>query len=218
MIRSVVFDLDGTLVDTIADIAASMNRALSLRNLPLPPPEAYPAMVGWGLRRLAQQALPADWQDDALVDQVCADAVAFYAKEPSLRSKPYPGIPELIGELHRRGMVQAVLTNKPDSVAALVVDAIFPGHPFVLIRGDRPGLPRKPDPALTREAMDAMGAAMGSTLFVGDSSVDVETGHGVGCPVVGVSWGFRGRKELEDAGADYIVDDAREILSILGRL
>ena len=215
MISSLVFDLDGTLADTIGDIAASMNRALAGRGFPVLPDSAYPALVGWGIRRLAFLALSPEARDDATVDAVAADALRFYAMEPAQRTTPYPGILGLVAELRRQGLSLAVLTNKPDPVARRVVDALFPGGSFALVRGDLAGAPKKPDPALTRGVLKEFGAEPASTLFVGDSAVDVATAHGVGSSVVGVSWGFRGPAELREAGADWVIERAEEVLEIL---
>ena len=109
----------------------------------------------------------------------------------------------------------AVLTNKPDSVARQVVAGLFPHLPFALVRGDTQDQAKKPDPTLTRSVMEAMGASWQGTFFVGDSVVDVQTAHGVGCPVVGVSWGFRGPAELVTAGADHIINKPLELLELL---
>ncbi len=210
-----IFDLDGTLADTIGDIAASMDGALKARGFPLPAPDRYPAMVGWGIRRLAFNALPEGARDDAVVDAVAADALERYRRNPVVLTRPYPGIPELLAELRRRGLVLAVYTNKPDPVARLVVDALFPARTFALVRGDVEGRPRKPEPAAGREVLEALGSPAASAFFLGDTAVDVEAGHAAGCPVVGAAWGFRGRDELAAAGADRIIDRAEELLQFL---
>ncbi|GAB1481773.1 HAD family hydrolase [Treponema sp.] len=209
MKNCVVFDLDGTLVNTIDDIASSVNKALALHNLPLPAPHAYPKMVGWGLRRLVEQTLASPTDD--LIDAICADSLLFYQEEPASRSFAYPGIKAVLQTLLEKDIKTAVLTNKPDSVACLVIAKIFPQHPFLSVRGDRAGAAKKPDKALSLELLAEIGCSPEETLFVGDSGVDVETAHNVGCPVIGVSWGFRPRLELEEAGADRIVDTAQAL-------
>ncbi len=213
-----IFDLDGTLVNTIADIALSMNRALEAHGFKALPTEAYPPLVGWGIKRLAYNALPEGARFDAMVEAVSNDALDYYAQVPLRYSVPYPGIEDLLEKLNQRGYVMAVLTNKPDPVARAVVAGLFPHIPFVQVRGDVAGEPRKPAPALTFNVMALMGATASNTLFVGDSAVDVETAHGVSCPVVGVSWGFRGREELEISGADYIIDQPDRLWEILDSL
>jgi phosphoglycolate phosphatase len=217
-LNTLIFDLDGTLVNTIGDIALSMNRALEAHGFKALPTEAYPPLVGWGIKRLAYNALPEDSRFDAMVEAVSNDALDFYAQVPLRYSVPYPGITTLLEGLTQRGYPLAVLTNKPDPVARSVVAGLFPDIPFVLVRGDVAGEPRKPAPVLTLNVMARMGATAASTLFVGDSAVDVETAHGVSCPVVGVSWGFRGREELEISGADYIIDHPDHLWEILDSL
>ncbi|WP_304225958.1 HAD family hydrolase [Gracilinema caldarium] len=222
----IIFDLDGTLVDTIEDIALAMNRALAAHGFTELPLESYPALVGWGIHRLAEQALAKQpvrpdlkelpSADPAMADRIAQDALKNYDEEPLRYSKPYPGIKELLDILVDKNLVLAVLTNKPDPVARQVVAGLFPHIPFALVRGDLPGGQiKKPDPALTRDVMEVIGAPPDHTLFVGDSVVDVQTARNVGCPIVGVAWGFRGPEELVAAGADYIIHEAKELLAIL---
>ncbi|AEJ18855.1 HAD family hydrolase [Gracilinema caldarium] len=220
-ITHIIFDLDGTLVNTIEDIALAMNRALTAYGFTALPLQTYPDLVGWGIHRLAELALAsqgvstAGSDGAALVNRIAQEALARYDEVPLRYSKPYPGVPELLHRLHVDGLVLAVLTNKPDPVAHQVVEGLFPGIEFALIRGDRSGAPKKPDPALSRLVMNAIGAPIPGTLFVGDSVVDVQTAHNVGCPVVGVSWGFRGPTELVAAGADYIIQNPAELYTVL---
>lgn len=217
----IIFDLDGTLVDTIEDIALAMNSALTAHGFAALPLKAYPDLIGWGIQRLAELALAsqgvstAGADGTALVNRIAEEALARYDEVPLRYSKPYPGIPELLHRLRVDGLVLAVLTNKPDPVAQQVVEGLFPGIEFALIRGDLVGAPKKPDPALSHLVMNAIGAPTPGTLFVGDSVVDVQTAHQAGCPVVGVSWGFRGPAELVAAGADYIIQNPAELYTVL---
>ncbi len=219
----IIFALDGTLVDTIEDIALAMNRALLPNRFAAQPLAAYPELVGWGIHRLAELALVRQGvgttgaDGAALVDRIARVAQEYYDAVPLKFSKPYPGIPELLHHLVDAGLVLAVLTNKPDPVARQVVQGLFPHIPFAHIRGDRSGAPKKPDPALTRSVMEIIGAGSRSTLFVGDSVVDVQTAHNVGCPVVGVAWGFRGPAELLEAGAEYIIQRPEELNKVLSK-
>jgi phosphoglycolate phosphatase len=214
--KTVIFDLDGTLVNTLADIAVSMNRALEARGFPALPLEAYRGIVGWGIRRLAQSALPQSARENAgIVDAVAADATAFYAEQPLVHSKPYAGAPELLAELRRRKLKIAVLTNKPDVVARLVLEGLFPAGFFDVIHGDVPGAPRKPDPASTWEILVELDSTPRDTILVGDSEIDIETAHASGCHAVAVSWGFRPRETLESAGAERIIDAPMELLDCL---
>uniref|UniRef100_A0A7C3I8P3 phosphoglycolate phosphatase n=1 Tax=Gracilinema caldarium TaxID=215591 RepID=A0A7C3I8P3_9SPIR len=217
----IIFDLDGTLVDTIEDIALAMNSALTAHGFAALPLKAYPDLVGWGIHRLAELAIASQGVSTAgsdgttLVNRIAQEALARYDEVPLRYSKPYPGIPELLHDLIDAGLVLAVLTNKPDPVARQVVAGLFPDLPFALVRGDLANTPKKPDPALTLLVMNTIGATPQKTLFVGDSVVDVETAHNIGCPVVGVSWGFRGPEELIQAGAEHIIHQPAELLGIL---
>jgi phosphoglycolate phosphatase len=213
--RCIIFDLDGTLVDTIADIAGAMNSSLAAHAFPTLSQEDLTGKVGWGIRKLAYLSLPDSSRDDETVDAVASDAIRIYAKQPVVHSRPYPGIPELTAELKRRKIKTAVLTNKPDPVARLVVDGIFPPGSFDLIYGDLPGRPRKPDPATTWEILMRLDATPRETIFMGDSEVDIETARAASCHALGVSWGFRGREILRQAGADRIIDSPGELLELM---
>jgi phosphoglycolate phosphatase len=217
--KCIIFDLDGTLVDTIADIAASMNRALALHSFPPLIPSEYTKIVGWGIKRLAFLALPLTEQRkegaQELAEGIAHDATRFYAESPLGYSKPYPGIPELIAELNRKNIKIAVLTNKPDPVARLVVQGLFPLGSFNAVRGDTPGVSRKPDPGVVWDMLVEMDSTPRETVLVGDSEIDMETAHNANCHALGVSWGFRPRQVLEKAGAERIIDKPEELLGII---
>jgi phosphoglycolate phosphatase len=210
----VIFDLDGTLVNTLEDIAHSMNRALEAHGFPPVRGEAYADMVGWGTKRLAFLALPPEARDDQTVEFMAAETVRFYAREPLAYSRPYPGIPELVAELRGRRIKTAVLTNKPDPLARLVIEGLFPAGSFDSVRGDAPGRPRKPDPAVTWEIIMESNSTPRNTIFAGDSEIDMETARAADCHALGVSWGFRRREILEKAGAQRIIDAPRELLNL----
>jgi phosphoglycolate phosphatase len=216
--RCVIFDLDGTLVDTIADIAASMNRALALHGFPGRMAEEYKKIVGWGITKLAWAALPAGVRAEAsgpaAAEAIAADAAKFYAEKPLVYSKPYPGIRELLAELPGKKICGAVLSNKPDPVTALVVEGIFPGV-FACIRGDRPGTKRKPDPAAAWEILVELDCTPGETIFMGDSEIDMQTARNTGCFPLGVSWGYRPRETLQAAGAALIIDSPAGLLDLI---
>jgi phosphoglycolate phosphatase len=213
--KCLIFDLDGTLIDTLRDIAQAMNRALDLRGYPPVPPEEYAAMIGWGIRRLAFLALPAAARDEKTAQVLAADAARFYAEKPLVYSRPYPGIPAVMAELKRRNIKTAVLTNKPDPVAAMVVNGLFPSGSFDLIRGEKAGFPRKPDPASTWEILTELDRTPRETIFVGDSEVDMETAHAADCHALGVSWGYRERAALEAGGADRIIDTPEGLFPLM---
>lgn len=217
--KCIIFDLDGTLVDTIADIAASMNRALALHSFPPLIPSEYTKIVGWGIKRLAFLALPLTEQRkesaQELAEGIAKDATRFYAESPLVYSKPYPGIPELIAELNRKHIKIAVLTNKPDPVARLVVQGLFPLGSFNAIHGDTPGVSRKPDPGVVWDMLVELDSTPRETVLVGDSEIDMETAHNANCHALGVSWGFRPRQVLEKSGAERIIDKPEELLGIV---
>jgi phosphoglycolate phosphatase len=212
--KGIIFDCDGTLVDTLGDISASMNLALKGKGYPVLPEEAYSDKVGWGIKRLAFLCLPEDVRSDELAAQVAADAVAFYAQSPLTYTRPYPGIPELITQLKNKKLKLAVLTNKPDPVARLVIGGIFPSS-FDVIYGDIKGKPRKPDPACTWEILVDLGLTTRDIFMVGDSEVDIETATASECLSVGVTWGYRSRAVLESAGAKLIIDKPEDLLGLV---
>jgi phosphoglycolate phosphatase len=213
--RAIIFDLDGTLVDTIGDIAASMNRALERGGFPPLAEEAYIEKVGWGIKKLAFLALPEDARNDEVVEKVAADASRLYAEKPLGFSKPYPGIRELITEVRRRKLKTAVLTNKPDPVTQSVIGGLFLPGSFDWVQGDRPGVPRKPDPGAAWELLLSLDVSPRETVFMGDSEVDMETARAANCHALGVSWGFRPRELLKRAGAQRIIDHPGELLEFL---
>ena len=210
--KGVIFDLDGTLVDTIQDIAASMNRALSLHGFPELPAESYKERVGWGIKRLAFLSLPDDARNDQTAALVAADSARFYAETPLVHSRPYPGILELVGELGRKKIKMVVLTNKPDPVAQKVMAGLFPQGSFSSVRGEVAGRPRKPDPACVWEMLIEMDVTPADVIFAGDSEIDVETAVASGCFPLGVSWGYRPVQTIEQAGARWIIEKPEELL------
>ena len=211
----VIFDLDGTLADTLADIAASMNRALKRRGFPELPVEEYREKVGSGLRRLAFLALSDAARTPEAAELLAADAAAFYNETPVLHSRPYPGIPELINVLLAKKVKIVVLTNKPDAVAQQVIAGLFPHVPFDIVRGETPGKPRKPDPACVWELLVELDLVPANVILMGDSEVDMETALSSGCYALGVAWGYRSRQVIMNAGAKRIIERPLELLELL---
>jgi phosphoglycolate phosphatase len=209
--RCVLFDLDGTLVDTIEDIAAAMNRALECRGFPPRAVEWFPGMVGRGIGQLALDALPEGARDGETAARTAADAARFYAERPLGSSRPYPGMAELVNTLRGMKVKTAVVSNKPDAVARLVVEGLFPAGSFRVIQGEKAGVPRKPDPAAVWEILADLDCTPRDTVLAGDSEIDMETARNAGCFALGVSWGFRPRRVLEEARAALIVDRPEEI-------
>lgn len=208
-----LFDLDGTLLDTLEDISSAMNHALGTRGLPPHGPEDYRQFIGEGVRRLVQRAVAASGGDAGLEAEVFTEYRRRYAERLVETTRPYPGIPELLEALRGRGVPVGVLSNKPDDATRALVGRFFPGRVEVA-RGERPGTPPKPDPASALEVARELGAEAAECLFVGDTKVDMQTARRAGMRPVGVLWGFRGRDELEAHGAEVIVARPEEILAL----
>lgn len=211
----VIFDLDGTLLDTIGDLAVACNAVLALRGLPQHSYEEYCHFVGNGIMRLVERALPEELRTPYTVAAVRADFVKYYTEHIDTYTKPYEGVPELMTELVRRGIRVAVASNKFQAGTEKLVRLFFPGVDFAAVLGQREGVPLKPDPAVVGEILARTGVDGERVLYVGDSGVDMQTAAAAGVRSVGVTWGFRDRAELVGAGAQHIVDRPAEILNIL---
>lgn len=211
----VIFDLDGTLLDTIGDLAVACNAVLALRGLPQHSYEEYCHFVGNGIMRLVERALPEELRTPYTVAAVRADFVKYYTEHIDTYTKPYEGVPELMTELVRRGIRVAVASNKFQAGTEKLVRLFFPGVDFAAVFGQREGVPLKPDPAVVGEILARTGVDGERVLYVGDSGVDMQTAAAAGVRSVGVTWGFRDRAELVGAGAQHIVDRPAEILNIL---
>lgn len=207
----VLFDLDGTLLDTLDDLAGAMNRALVAGGWATHPVAAYRRFVGDGVEMLARRALPPGAPEET-VKATLAAFMADYQGHWADATAPYPGVPELLVELAARGVPTAVLSNKPDRYMAPIVARFFPGHSFAVVSGQRPGLPRKPDPAGALAVAAEMGVAPGRILYLGDSDVDMRTAVAAGMEPCGALWGFRGREELLAAGARRLAARPGEVL------
>ena len=212
--KLVAFDLDGTLADTLADLAASVNHALDGLGLPTYPADDYRYFVGKGVDNLIRTAL-ADHYTPARAAAVKEDFTAYYAAHSMDYTAPYPGIGDLLARLRDEGIMTAVISNKPDAFVPAILQALYPDHHFSYLSGQQPEIPRKPSPEALNRLLDTLGVSREDTLYVGDSDVDVIFAHNAGVKVCGVSWGFRGREELSSAGADAIADTADELMRII---
>lgn len=213
--KLVIFDLDGTLLDTIGDLAVAANHMLRLRGLAEHTLDDYRRFVGNGILRLVERALPEELRTPDRVQAARADFLAYYIDHIDGRTCPYAGIPELLEELVRRGVATAVASNKFQAGTEKLVRRYFPAVPFAAVLGQRPGVPLKPDPAIVREILTHCGVGADEALYVGDSGIDIETARAAGVRSVGVTWGFRARAELEAAGADHLVDRADAVVALL---
>jgi phosphoglycolate phosphatase len=211
---AVLFDLDGTLVDSIADLADAMNYALALQGLPGHELPAYRLMVGEGVETLVRRALPAE--RSALVPRVLADFRDRYAGHYADKTLPYPGIADLLARLSAAGLKLAVLSNKREDFTQAVVRALLPGARFEQVRGERANVPRKPDPTAALELARDLGVAPSACAFVGDTAVDMDTARSAGMVAVGVLWGFRSKEELLSHGAKVLLAHPLELLDVAG--
>lgn len=210
-IRAVIFDLDGTLLDSLADIGGAMNDALRARGWPTHPIGAYLRMVGEGVEMLARRAAPEGADVAALVDQYRLR----YQERMEQETRPYAGIAELLDALHARGVPMAILSNKRDDFTVELVKRQLGRWPFAAVRGERKQTPRKPDPAAALELARELGHPAKDIAFVGDTPIDVETALAAGMVPVAVLWGFRGREELTEAGARHMLFEPQELLALL---
>ncbi len=209
---NVIFDLDGTLLDTLEDIADSLNRVLERKGLPPHPVKAYRYFVGSGAEELVYRTLPPS-QRSRTVLRECVEAFRReYRKSWNRKTRPYDGIPELLDALAERGIAMAILSNKPQEFAELSVREYFPDRHFGLVAGEREGVPVKPDPAGALEIARNAGVAPGKFVFLGDSGIDMETAVGAGMFPLGALWGFRPEKELREHGAADTVSRPREVM------
>ncbi len=213
--RLVIFDLDGTLLDTIGDLAVACNASLAMRGLPQHSYDDYCGFVGNGIMRLVERALPEPLRTPENVALMRADFVRYYTEHIDARTRPYEGVPELLAGLSQRGLRLAVASNKFQAGTEKLVRRFFPGIAFDPVFGQREGVPLKPDPAVAETILALTETPPGQALFVGDSGIDILTAKAAGIRSAGVTWGFRSRTELEEAGADHIVDRAEEILALL---
>ena len=214
MSRAVIFDFDGTLADTLTDLAASMNRLLALEGHPEHPVDAYKMFVGSGILNMIRAALPEGAEAGA--EALKEPFVDHYKEHCLVRTALYPGVAELLGELEKRKIPAAVLTNKAEPLAVRMAEALFPPYLRTNLRGARPGVPLKPEPSSALAMAERLGVDPGEILLVGDSRMDMETAVNAGMTGCGVLWGVRSREELERAGAQDIVSHPRQILPLLG--
>lgn len=213
--KGIIFDLDGTLVNTLEDLADSVNDALTAMGYPTWQVDDYRMKVGRGFRNLMENSVPADRREDsAVIDEMLTHFVAAYDRRYQNKSCPYEGIRELLHDLEAHGIQVAVNSNKRTDYTEKLVKKLFPEVPFVAVFGERQGIPKKPDPTSALEIAGLMKLAPEEMLYIGDSGTDMKTGANAGMDTVGVAWGFRGRGELEATGAVYVVETTGEILEI----
>ena len=210
MFKYVIFDLDGTLLNTIDDLADAGNWVCRNHGWPTHTVEEFKYFVGNGMAKLASRFAPEDWRAPEKVQAILNEFMPYYDAHKEDKTAPYPGIRELLERLNKAGMTLAVLSNKAHSLVPGIIEGYFPGL-FAYTQGAMDGAPTKPDPTLLRRLMGEMGAAPADTLCVGDSNVDIRTAKNGGLTSCGVLWGFRTRQELEAEGADHLAQTPAEL-------
>jgi phosphoglycolate phosphatase len=213
-IAAVVFDLDGTLLDTLADLANCMNSVLTAAGHPEHPQAAYKYFVGEGMEMLVRRALPEASSSEPEVAATLAEMRREYGQRWAQTSRPYDDVPQMLDGLSSLGLSLAVLSNKPDDFTQLTVETLLPTWFFAVIRGMRPDTPAKPDPAGAIAVAAALQTNPAHMLYVGDTATDMKTGIGAGMFTIGVTWGFRERDELEANGADRVIDAPSQLVDL----
>lgn len=211
----VIFDLDGTLINSINDLATATNHALATLGYPTHHVSAYPYYVGNGVIKLIERALPSDARTPEIIEKARREFTAYYDLHDTDESVPYPGIPELLVDLADRGIKLAVASNKYQRAVERLVPHFFPQIPWAAIQGQKPDVPTKPDPSIVFEILAETPTPKSQVLYVGDSGVDMVTAARAGVTSVGVTWGFRPESELVANYANHIINHPHSLLSII---
>ena len=212
---ALIFDLDGTLVESLPGIAASLNRALARHGLPTHGDAAVRGFIGDGARMLVTRAM-APGEAARYLDHVLSSFAEEYAASWQQGTHPYDGITALLEDLRARGIPLAVLSNKPHAFTTEIVEKLFPEHTFAVVLGNREGLPHKPDPAGALEIAATLGIAPENCVLIGDSTMDLDTARNAGMPSIAVTWGYHDRERL--LGADRIAEDMPQLTAMLAHL
>ncbi len=213
-IEAVIFDLDGTLLDTLQDITNSVNAALKELHLPPRPPDFYRRHIGAGVPLFARRVLPPQLHDPHTTDKFARAVETHYSRHWARTTRPYPGIEQLLQQLDRLAVPKAVLSNKPHQFTQMLVARFLPAHRFEAVQGHLPGLPIKPDPAAALQMAAKLGVAPGRFAFLGDTPTDMQTARSAGMLAIAVLWGFRSAQELHDAGADILLEEPMALLNL----
>ncbi len=214
-VKAVLFDLDGTLVNSLCDLADSVNFALTEYGFPTHETEKFKYFIGDGMAKLIERVLPEDKRDDETLNEVLDTFMDRYRSHFADKTVAYGGIAELVKALNKQGFKLAIISNKAQEMAVEVVDKVLSGLAFDIVCGKREGYPTKPDPTLTLEIIEELGVKPEECVFIGDSGMDMAVAKNAKVKSIGVLWGFREKKELRENGADYIVSSPDEILGII---
>ena len=211
----IIFDLDGTLLDTIEDLADSMNRVLSDLGFPTHTIGAYKYFVGEGVEPMIRRALPEDQLRPELLDHCLGALREEYSRRWENKTRPYAGIPDLLDHLSGMGLKMAILSNKLDHFTQIMVAKLLPRWKFEAVFGARPAVPKKPDPAGALEIAEALHLAPDHFIYLGDTGIDMKTASAAGMVPVGVLWGFRPADELRDQGARWLIEKPADLISLI---
>ena len=214
MYQYVIFDLDGTLLNTLDDLTDAGNWVCRNHGWPTHTTEEFKQFVGNGLAKMVERFAPTDWKTPDKVQELLNELMPYYNEHKADKTAPYAGMTQVLEQLKAAGVTVAVLTNKAHELAGPVVESYYPGL-VPTVQGAIPGAPTKPDPTLLHQLMEQIGADRDKTLFVGDSNVDIRTAKNGGLISCGVLWGFRSRRELETEGADHIVETPEELADLI---
>lgn len=215
MITLAIFDLDGTLINSITDLADATNYALRECGFPEHPVEKYNYFVGDGLNNLILRAIPECHHNDKTITKIKCLFSEYYNEHYSDKTYIYDGIIPLLNSLREKGVKLAVASNKPDKFTKEIIKNLFGTEIFDFVQGNKEGIPHKPDSRIIKEVMSFLNVSDKETVMIGDTNVDIKTGKNVGIRTIGCLWGFRDESELKEAGADYIVATPDEIFDIL---
>jgi len=215
MFKAVLFDLDGTLLYTLTDVADAMNKALVHFGYPSHPVEAYQYFIGESVETEAKRALPESARDPAFVKKLAAYSEEIYDKCWGDNTHPYQGIPELLTELQRRGLTLVILSNKNDRFTKVMVKKILPQWQFEIVQGALPDVPLKPDPTMALQIVKKLRIAPEQFLYLGDTSTDMQTAVSAGMFPVGCIWGYRTADELLKSGAKVLIKTPADVLDII---
>lgn len=213
--KAIIFDLDGTLLNTIDDIANSVNSVLEKSGFPVYGTEEIKYFVGTGFYNLIRLALPEKDRDEDTIKKLVEMLREEYGTRWNQFTRPYEGIPELLDELTKRDIKKAVLSNKADNFTKIIIDQLLPGWHFEAVFGERPDVPKKPDPTAALEIADMLNIPLNEIILLGDSSYDMQTAVSAGMFAAGALWGFRKADELKSAGADTLIEKPLDLLKLL---
>ncbi len=213
--KAIIFDLDGTLLNSLEDIGNSMNIVLENRGYAVHDLDKYRYFVGSGIRQLVLRTLPEDKKSDEVVDECVREFRDVYNKNWNIKTRPYEGVPEMLDEITNKGMKKAILSNKPDDFTKMCVDELLTAWTFKNVIGINDNNPPKPDPKGALDISERFRIKPEYFLFVGDTSIDMQTATSAGMFPIGALWGFRSKEELTESGAQALIEHPLDLLNLL---